>query len=55
MYIVCYERYNMDRSNRPGFWENLTKSFKSKVEARIFVRNISDYVIVKNIYVKYVK
>lgn len=55
MYTVYYERYNMDRSNRAGFWENLTKSFKSKVEARIFVRNISENVIVKNVYVKYLK
>jgi hypothetical protein len=50
MYRVHYERYNMDRSNRPGFWESLTKDFNDIIKAKVFIRNIEELVIVKNIY-----
>jgi hypothetical protein len=40
----------MDRSNRPGFWESLTKDFNDIIKAKVFIRNIEELVIVKNIY-----
>jgi hypothetical protein len=51
MYKVIYNRYNMDSSSRPGYWEELSKTFPDARGTRIFVRNISQWVIVRNIRV----
>jgi hypothetical protein len=51
MYKVIYNRYNMDSSSRPGYWEELSKAFPDARGARIFAKNLSQWVIVRNIRV----
>jgi hypothetical protein len=49
MYKIVYNRYNMDSSSRPGYWEELTREFPDLREATRFARNINQWVIVRNI------
>lgn len=46
MYRVYYRRFENHKKAVAGYWENLTKDFKSEEEADIFIRRIKNNVIV---------
>ena len=43
---VYYRRFENHTKSVAGYWENLTKDFRSEEEADIFIRRIKNNVIV---------